>query len=57
MMRPQGLLVRMCGCERRGDSDVNETIHKETKSAYYGTNHQTSMIAKKVFTVRNTAEE
>lgn len=28
------------GCSRRGDTDLNESMHKRTKSAYNGNNHK-----------------
>lgn len=48
--------IRMFGCARRGDTYKNETRHKSTKEAYFGTNRHRKAIAPYLITVRSDSE-
>eukprot|EP00171_Calliarthron_tuberculosum_P022686 IDg22686t1 len=43
--------IRLFGCTRNGDTDANETLHKQTKAAYNATNKQVDGLASQLLRV------
>ena len=43
-------------CSRRGDTDLNETQHKHSKSTYAATNHRLPLIASQILSLRESAQ-
>lgn len=44
------------GCIRRGETDNNETLHRNTKASYPATNHKLRTIGEQLVKVRTAAE-
>lgn len=57
LMRHAGPHIRLFGCARRSDTDMNEFIYKTSKAAYHATNRKSSILAKQILTVRTIADE
>ena len=44
------------GCRRRGETDSNESLHKQSKSAYTATNKRITQLSAQILSVRNLSQ-
>ena len=45
--------ILMYGCTHRGDSDMNESMHRGTKMCYASTNKRNETVAKQIVKLRS----